>query len=47
MKFSSYQPGQVVQRWKNKRFEDYLCTHPQGADMIEQIILALKYETEI
>jgi len=28
--FSGYQPGQMVERWKNQRFEDHLCPRPQG-----------------
>jgi hypothetical protein len=26
---SGYQPGQMVERWKNQSFEDHLCPRPQ------------------
>jgi hypothetical protein len=31
--FSGYQPCQLVKRPINQRFKDYLCPHPQGADV--------------
>jgi hypothetical protein len=27
---SGYQPGQMVEQWKNQRFKDHLCPIPQG-----------------
>jgi hypothetical protein len=30
---SGYQPGQVVERWENQRFEDHLCPRPQGTSL--------------
>jgi hypothetical protein len=30
---SAYQLDQVFERWKEQRFEDYLCPRPQGTDM--------------
>jgi hypothetical protein len=32
--FSGYQPGQMVERWKNQRFEDHLCPRPQGTSLV-------------
>jgi hypothetical protein len=31
---SGYQPGQMVERRKNQRFEDHLCPHPQGTCLV-------------
>jgi hypothetical protein len=28
--FLGYQPGQMIERWKNQCFEDHLCPRPQG-----------------
>jgi hypothetical protein len=38
---SGYQPGQMVERWANQRFEDYLCPRPQGTSLtiVEKNIL--------
>jgi len=33
---SGYQPGQMVEWWKNQRFEDHLCPHPQGTSLTNQ-----------
>jgi len=30
---SGYQPGQVVEQWKNRHFEDRLRPRPEGADI--------------
>jgi hypothetical protein len=30
---SGQQPGQMVKRWKNQRFEDHLCPRPQGTSL--------------
>jgi hypothetical protein len=30
---SGYQPGQMVERWKNQRFEYHLCPRPQGSGL--------------
>jgi hypothetical protein len=27
---SGYQPGQMIERWANQRFEDHLCPRHQG-----------------
>jgi len=29
-----YHSGQIVERWKNQRFEDHLCPRPQGTSLI-------------
>jgi hypothetical protein len=29
-----YQLGQMVEQWKNQRFEDHLCPRPQGTSLI-------------
>jgi hypothetical protein len=31
--FSGYQPGQMVERWANQRFEDHLCPRPQDTSL--------------
>jgi len=36
---SRYHAGQIVERWKNQRFEDHLCPRPQGASLIRLIRL--------
>jgi hypothetical protein len=30
---SGYQPGQMVERWANQRFENHLCPRPQGTNV--------------
>jgi hypothetical protein len=30
---SGYQPGQMIERWANQRFEDHLCPRPQGTSL--------------
>jgi hypothetical protein len=30
---SGYQPGQMVQWWKNQHFKDHLCPRPQGTSL--------------
>jgi hypothetical protein len=32
--FSGYQPGQIVEKWKNQHFKDHLCPRPQGTSLI-------------
>jgi hypothetical protein len=31
---SGYQPGQMVERRKNQRYEDHLCPRPQGTSLM-------------
>jgi len=30
---SGYQPGQMVEQWKNQHFKDHLCPRPQGTSL--------------
>jgi len=41
---SGYQPGQMVERWENQRFEDRLCPRPQDTGLVS---LPLKHLTRL
>jgi hypothetical protein len=43
--FSVYQPGKMVERWKNQRFEDHLCPRPQGTCLTSWFFSPLNHLT--
>jgi hypothetical protein len=44
---SGYQPGRVVGRWTNRRFEDHFCPHPQGCDVAGNPVPSSVYLSEL
>jgi hypothetical protein len=45
--FLGYQPRQMVERWKNQRFEDHLCPRPQGAGPLNHLTRLIARENII